>query len=601
SMTVITAEDIRNRQAMFLSDLLRTVPGFAVSQSGGPGAQTQVRVRGSEANHVLVLVDGMRVNDPASADEFQFQYMLSEQIERIEILRGPQSATWGTDALSAVINIIHRKSADRSRATATAELGSWNSRKLSASGEHADGRYRAWAGLSGFETDGINASSTGTERDGNRNTAVNAGLDVDYSDSIQLGFSARRLEAESEFDDFDFTTGLPADADRLSEASRTYLQGTLRFAPRQSRWSGHVAVKSMHSDNQNYADGRWSGSTASDSLEFAAQATAWLGDTDQRQHRVTLAAERQEIEFQQRGIAAVFGDPNQDQEYDINGVAVEYFSRPFEGFNWNASARLDDFSDFDSAQTWQLAASYRVNDRLRLRGSGGTGTKAPTFTERFGFFEGSFRGNPGLEPEQSTGWELGLESEMRDGAARLGVAWFEQDLENEIDGFVFDPGSGLFTAVNKSLDSRRRGLEITLDMSLSEALDLAVNYTYTDATQPLAGGLEQVEIRRPEHLANLKLDYRFGDGRGRLNFALRFNGHQFDSFFSPVTFMAEQVELGDYWLADLATAWQLRPGAELNVRVENLLDERYQEVLGFARAGRAVYAGLRMTFGASSR
>lgn len=601
SMTIITAEDIERSQATFLSDLLRSVPGFAVSQSGGPGAQTQVRVRGSEANHVLVLVDGMRVNDPASADEFQFQYLLGEQVERVEILRGPQSATWGTDALSAVINIIHRKGAAEPRATVTAEAGSWDSRKISANGEHASGRYRAWAGLSDFETDGINASRIGSERDGNRNTTVNVGLDVNYSDALSFGFTGRRLEAESEFDDFDFSTGLPADADRRSEAERNYLQGTARLEPSQGRWSGQITVKYMDSDNLNFADGSWTSSTASDSLEYEARASFWPGDLSRRQHRITFAADRRHVDFHQRGLATTFGDPNQDQAFDVNGLAVEYFGRPFEGFNWSASSRLDDFSDFDNAHTWQLAGSYQINDDLRMRGNIGTGSKAPTFTERFGFFEGSFVGNPDLEPEQSSGWELGFDYAMKDGAARLGLAWYEQDLENEIDGFVFDPGSGLFTAVNKSQDSHRQGLELTFDLSVSDTLDLGLNYNYTDATQAGFGGAQLVEIRRPEHSGSLNLNYRFAADRGNLNLALRFNGDQFDSFFSPLTFMAEQVVLQNHWLGDLAAAWQLRPGTELTARIENLFDEQYEEVLGFARPGRAVYAGVRMKFGGLSR
>ena len=265
------------------------------------------------------------------------------------------------------------------------------------------------------------------------------------------------------------------------------------------------------------------------------------------------------------------------------------------------TAIIADFSDFDNAHTWQLAGSYQINDDLRMRGNIGTGSKAPTFTERFGFFEGSFVGNPDLEPEQSSGWELGFDYAMKDGAARLGLAWYEQDLENEIDGFVFDPGSGLFTAVNKSQDSHRQGLELTFDLSVSDTLDLGLNYNYTDATQAGFGGAQLVEIRRPEHSGSLNLNYRFAADRGNLNLALRFNGDQFDSFFSPLTFMAEQVVLQNHWLGDLAAAWQLRPGTELTARIENLFDEQYEEVLGFARPGRAVYAGVRMKFGGLSR
>jgi vitamin B12 transporter len=164
SVTVITREEIERRQVKYLAELLRDVPGFSVSQSGGPGTYTQVRVRGAESNQLLVLMDGIRANDPASNDEFQFQYALTADIERIEIIRGPQSATWGTDALAGVINIIRRKDISGQYLNTTAEYGSFDSLNLGVDGGMNNERYQLSGGVAFLDTDGTNISRTAMKR-----------------------------------------------------------------------------------------------------------------------------------------------------------------------------------------------------------------------------------------------------------------------------------------------------------------------------------------------------------------------------------------------------------------------------------------------------
>ncbi|MDX1459773.1 MAG: TonB-dependent receptor [Xanthomonadales bacterium] len=596
SLTIITAEDIEQRQAVFLSDLLRTVPGFSVSQSGGPGAQTQVRVRGAEANHVLVLVDGVRVNDPASSDEFQFQYALGPHIERIEILRGPQSATWGTDALAGVINIIHKRPDDRPSLVARGEAGSMDTRHLSLDGQGVLGGTQAWFGLSALDSDGSNVSRLGSERDGTQNRTFQLGLDWDVDPALSIGVSGRRVEAESEFDDIDFfETGLPTDADRHSEIKRTDLQAHLDYRPKDSAWNTSLTAAIRDSDNRNFADGLWTDETRAETRDFEIRATRSFGA--RRSHRVSLAADYQRVRFGQRGTATPFGDPNQDQDYTVHGIAAEWFGRPTDRLNWSASVRQDDFDAFDNATTWQLATSLQVREDLRLRARIGSGSKAPTFTERFGFFPGTFLGNPALEPESSRGWEVGGAYNFARARAQMQFAWFEQKLENEIDGFVFDAASGLFTARNRNSSSKREGFEVTLQSRVTKRFDLSVNFSHIESSEPGFNGSALPEVRRPENQASLVGNYRFAEGRGNLNLAVTHSGDQFDLFFSPQTFTSERLVLEQHTVVDLAASWRLRPDIELIGRVQNLLDEQYEEVLGFMRPGRSAYAGFRVRLG----
>ncbi len=233
-------------------------------------------------------------------------------------------------------------------------------------------------------------------------------------------------------------------------------------------------------------------------------------------------------------------------------MPLEYVGKPVTGFTWTASLRLDDYSDFDNATTWQLAASYQLSPALRLRGSAGTGSKAPTFTERYGYFEDYFIGNPDLKPESSKGWEIGLDSRWASDRYQFQLTYFDQDLQDEIDGFVFDPDTFLFTAQNKDSDSSRKGIETVLDTRLGKSFTLIATYTYTDAREKDALGRAVIEVRRPRHLASLSADYYFAGNRGNLNLNLNYSGSQQDNFFSPVTYVTERVEIDAYTVVNLA-------------------------------------------------
>ncbi len=597
SVTIITREEIEQRQVKYLSDLLRDVPGFAVSQAGGPGTQTQIRVRGSEANQLLVLIDGVRANDPALSDEFAFNYALTANIERIEIIRGPQSATWGSDAMAGVINIIRKKNVDSHYISANLEAGSFSTISAGVDGGYSGESFRITGGLAYFDTDGTNVSRQGTEKDGAKNTTANLDVEFDASDALILRFSGQAVDATSEYDSIDyFVTGLPVDADRVTESQQTYLTAEARYAPVQQPFSGSLMVNRLDSDNNNYADGLWSNSSAAETMEVRLRGGWGFSTGDVEYHRINFALERENIDFSQRGLASPWGDPNQDQSYDVNGYALEYIGKPSTQFTWTLSGRLDDYSDFDDATTWQLAGAYRVSQALRLRGSIGTGSKAPTFTERYGYFEDFFIGNPDLKPESSQGWEMGIDTNWQNNRHNLSVTYFNQDLQDEIDGFVFDPETFLFTAKNKSTDSKRQGVEIVFDTRLGTAWSVGASYTYTDATETDASGQSVREVRRPKHMASLTANHYFADERGNLNLNLNYSGKQLDNFFNPATFSLDRVEIPAYTVVDLAGSWRLTPSLDLTARVSNLLDEEYEEILGFVRPGRAIYAGLRGRF-----
>ncbi|MGH8579071.1 MAG: TonB-dependent receptor [Gammaproteobacteria bacterium] len=316
-------------------------------------------------------------------------------------------------------------------------------------------------------------------------------------------------------------------------------------------------------------------------------------------HTLTFAFEREREEFVQRGIPSFFGDPNQDQDTTNIGYVGEYRLGVWDQVFLSGAVRHDDNDAFEDATTYRATAAYiHPSWSTKLHGSYGTGVKNPSFTERFGFTpesSGNFFGNPKLEPEKSEGWEIGIEQPLFQGRLTAGATYFDEQLEDEINGFFFDPTLGGpfggFTAVNMDGESERRGVELILAALVSEGLSLKGAYTYTDSTQPdEMTGRDVREIRRPEHVASLAANYRFLADRANINLTVEYTGEQIDNDFSTVP--ATRVTLDDYTLVNLTVSYALHEKARVFGRVENLLDEDYQDVFGFETPGIGGFLGL---------
>ena len=313
---------------------------------------------------------------------------------------------------------------------------------------------------------------------------------------------------------------------------------------------------------------------------------------------LSIAVDHEREDFEQRGIPGFFGDPNRDDDLDNTGYVIEYLVKPLSQLSFSVALRHDDNSDFDDTITYRATASYLLSkSRTRLRAAAGTGQKSPTFTERFGFFSSTtsnFVGNPDLKPEESRSWEVGLDQDVADNA-QLALTYFNERLEDEIDGFfVFDPATFAATAVNRSGNSQRRGLEFSGSYQPSDSLSIRAQYTYVDADQPDDSGMETTEIRRPRNSGSLNVNYAFLNDRANANLNVSYTGDQYDTDFS--TFPSTRVELDGYTLVNLAASIAVSDTVSVFGRVENLFDEDYENVYGFATAGIGAYIGARMQF-----
>jgi len=584
AVTVIDRAQLRNRATVSLSNILRDVPGFSVSQVGVLGSQTQIRVRGAEANHLLVTIDGVEANDPSQGDEFSWGTLTASDIERIEIIRGPQSSLRGSDAVAGVVNIITR-TAEKSSVGLFLESGSWATHHSGFNIGHKQGDFDIRFGLSHIESAGDNIARTGDENDGYRNTTYNIRSGLKLSDQMDISFAARESDGMNQFDaDNDFD-GLIEDQDRASEFENSTMRFQGDYSSKDGTWQHKVLISQSKSDNTAFADKAKGNVTAStkDQIQYIGSFT-W----DQGAQNVAALVEREEEDWMQRGeITWGVYDPNQDRERDTDSVAVEYRTDINDHLTLAASARHDDNSEFDSAKTYRAEAIYQLTEAIRLRGAVGTAVKNPTFTERFGFYT-NFIGNPNLIPEESTSWELGADQLIMGGALTLSLTIFEAELENEIDGFVYDPATFAYTSNNINGTSERKGAELSAVGNISESMSLSAAYTYTDST----GDDAVREVRRPRHIASLNLGWQAAHNL-HLNTNIQFTGEQTDVYFPPFPEPSQVVALSNHTLVNINLNYSATEKFEMYLKLENALNENYEEVFGYQTLGFGATLGLR--------
>lgn len=598
-VSVITREEIDRRNPQFISDLLREVPGLAVSRNGGPGAQTQVRVRGAEGNHLLVLIDGVEANDFSQNDEFDFAHLTASDIERVEIVRGPQSSLWGSDALAGVVNVITRSAGRPFEANGEVEYGAFGSEHGALAIGGARDTWHGRLGLSYAETGGINVSRQGAEDDGYRNTTANLKLGWQPIERLKFAVSGRADDAETEFDTPDFLTdGRNRDVDATTDVGQAYVGGRAELATFDRHWlhtltAAWTRLDNLTRDPTDAGDRRTEGRKYS--LDYQS---TWQLETRRAlpvAHSFTLAVDYDLEEFAQRGPIVFGADPNQDRRRHTLGYVVEYRATVAEFTSVGVSGRWDDNSDIADVGTYRVSFAHEVpHTATTFSAAYATGQKAPTFTERYGFFSNGglpFIGNASLEPERSHGYEFGLRQRVFAQRVTLGATYFNEHLTDEIDGFVFDPTSGSFTARNRPGTSKRDGIELSTRVKATPSLGMYGNYTYLDATEQ-STGLRLDEVRRPHHSATLGASWRGCDDKLTLDGHLTYNGSRPDVTFLPPTF-AGRTDLAAFTLAGVNAAYQLTTRVALTARIENLFDDEYEEVFDFRTPGIGGFLGLK--------
>lgn len=581
SIDVISSEDLANQQTDFVSDVLANLPGLGLSHSGGTGKLTQLRIRGAEANHTQVVIDGIEANDVANDYGFDFAHLNSCGIERIEVLRGPQSSLWGSDALSGVVSIESKRGQGPLTIESNTSVGSYQTRQTctgirAAYAQHAIALFGSY-----YDTQGTNISQQGSENDGYNNKSISLRYDFEPDDDFSMKLTVRHNDIANDIDSY--MAGRPVDADTESQITQNYARLSANLGTFSGLINHQLGFALTDTNNKTYDEGSNTSSNLGEKMKLDYQASLFV-DTDATEHVLTLAHEREYDDYKQRYNYL----PNKNHEVQTVSYIAEYRLGLFDHLFLTGALRRDDNDDFDDSNSHRFSAMYTPNQlKTRFHIAHGTGVKNPTFVERFGFSSSGFIGNSNLQPERSQSWELGINHQLSPKLNLSGV-YFNEKLKNEINGYVATDEPDEFTAVNLDGNSHRKGVELSINAQPFERLNINANYSHIDSKQP--GNDENRELRVPINTANLVADFALIPEKTHFNLKLNYVGEQINNDFGVVP--SERRTLDDYLLVSLAASVRIHPYVSIEGRIENLLDEDYEDVIGYATQGRRGFVGI---------
>ncbi|MBO6945455.1 TonB-dependent receptor [Altererythrobacter sp.] len=582
SLAFINSDDLEQRQVRDVADVLRDVPGVAVSSIAG---QTQLRLRGSEANHVLVLVDGIEVSDPF-AGEFDVGTLQAEIGSRVEVLRGPQSALYGSDAIGGVVAY----ESGRFEGIAARLEGGTNetingAARLGTTGDNWHGSLSAVAVSTGGEP-----NARGGTRDIGRDSYTLSGkASVEPSYGFELRASGRFVRTEGEFNDSEFDSTSPTFGFVIDSPGKRYENDAIyalvgaNVRTMGGNWTHDLSAQMADISRDTFGSfGRTSGSDG-DRLKASYVSSLRLADA----HSLTFAADWERERFRN-------DDPldfafTGRKSIENVGIAGEY---RFDGdvIDLSAVIRHDINDRFADETTFRLGAGYQLASSTRLRASYGTGIKNPGFFELFGFFDGRFIGNADLSPERSESWEVGIDQLLAEGAIALSATYFDSRLKDEIFT-TFPAPDFIATPANRGTLSKQQGVELSAKAQLNDQITFDAAYSWLDAKED---GVE--EVRRPGNIASAALNWTAPDDAANATLIVRYNGATDDVAFTDPSFIPVIERLDSYTLINFNAEVRLTERLRLFGRVENLLDETYEQVFSFVSPGRSAAIGIRTDF-----
>lgn len=578
AVSVLTARDIAVRQTVSAADLIASLPGVSLSRNGPLGGFAALRIRGAQGEQTLALIDGVKVNDPSSpGGGFDFGALLTDTIDRIEVLRGPNSVPWGSEAIGGVINIVTAPPKIGLSGSAHSEYGYGDAGRLVGRVSGGNNQIRATFGGGWFSQDGISAFKNGSEADGLRQYGANGRIDIDLTPDIALDL--RGWYAQSRIEQDGFPPPFYVFADTSDYVASEQIVGYAGLNVRTESLEHRLAVTLSDVNRDNFAQ---SGDPAPQYLN--------RGQTERYEYRADWAV--------RRGVRTLIGLEHERTRAD-DGYALEkthvssgfaqIIADPIRSLTLTAGLRLDDHETYGRHVTTSANVAWRASPSTLIRAAYGEGFKAPTLFQLYSSY-----GNQSLKPEMAQSFDLGIEQALLADRLLLTATLFQRDSTDQIDfiscagrtsGICQNRRDGTYDNKNKT---RAKGIELTTEFQPTDNINLTASYTYLDAKDRTTG---QGLIRRPRHNLSADIDWQSPMGL-RLGGSLRRASKSDDTDFETYA----PISLGGYTLMGLRASRPLSSGFEIYGRVENLLNTRYETVSGYGSYGRAAYAGVRASF-----
>lgn len=581
SVTVITGAEIQRDQRRTIFEVLNAVPGLNAVQTGGPGGLTSVFIRGTNSSHVKVLIDGIDVSDPSSANRiFDFAHLPTDDIERVEVLRGPQSGLYGADAIGGVISITTKKGEGPPKAHVMAEGGSFETFNQATGVRGATDRFNYAFNVARVHTGNVRVTPErfllpGQAAIGNYydNTTASTKLGADVSDNLSLNFVARYTDATVRFTGTDFPPPLFAG---VASAAQTEQQNHQFFTRGEAVWTlldGRF-VNRFGAAHSNL----WTWNGPPDLVPTTTKGERdkydWRGDIIMAPGQVLVLGLEHDVESINTGVLA--------REVGNRGAFAEIQSEVAKRFFFVANLRNDNNDQFGNHATWRTTAAFLVpGTETKLKASYGTGFKAPSLSQLYQDFPPFFFANPNLRPERARGYDAGFEQPLLGNRVRFGSTYFRNDVDDLINCNTF-----CTTLINVDR-AVMHGVESFITWRVTHELQLRGDYSYTIARNALT----QVPLqRRPKDKYSVQLVWQ----RDALTLS------------STLIWVGSRVDVDragldprpvspSYMTVNLAANYALSQQATLFARADNLFDARYEDPLGYLRPGLGVFAGLRLT------
>ncbi len=593
SVTVITRQDLEQAKKITLIEALQEILGLSPLQSGPIGSSASVMLRGGNSEHTLVMIDGVEVNDPITPSRtYDFSHIKVEGIERVEILRGPQSTLYGSDAMAGVINIITQKGQGKPQLHLSSLGGSFGTFSgtagLTGSMEKLD--YSLWASTlmsQGFSA--ANAALEGnTESDGYKNLSLSARAGYKASDNIDLDFAARFIDTKSDIDNYGSAYG--DDPNNIQTYDSLFLKGHVRGLFLKNRWEQTLTLSHIHSirETDNPTDEQHPFDSDRSHYKSALIKLDWKNCIFlHKSNTLTFGAEYQREQGKSSYHSESIWGPSTSffplKKAHNTGVYIQDQMRLAGVFFLTAGIRLDSHSQSGRSTNYRIAPAFIIpQTNTKLKATYGTGFKSPSLYQLYAPANiwGSI-GNQNLKPEETTSWDLGIEQDLLRGKVRLGGTYFSSHLENLIE---YDYTRGYINIAKAS----SKGVEFVLEFAPVENLVLSASYSHI-----LAKDLNKGEalLRRPKEKFSANLNFGFL-AKGRLVIALIHLGERDDMEW--IDWISTRVHMNPFTLLNAAISWDILPNIQFYLRMENILDQRYELIKGYGTPGRSAYAGFKI-------
>lgn len=583
--TVITAEDIAKSGKNSLAEALQKSPGVSLRRNSVYGGVTSVDIRGAKSGQTMIMIDGVEIYDPIAIDrDFDFAHLTTDNIEQVEIIRGPQSALYGANAMAGIVNIITKKGEGPPQLTYSLQGGSFDTfiESLGLSGSNNTSNYAVF--VSRIDSEGVNKARNGGEKDGYKSTTLSAKIDTEVFDESEVFFIGRYTDAEFAIDEFDNSFQyIEDDPNRINFSKQLVLKTGFTQWVSQA-WAHTLSASFINMDRRDRDPRDDIDTTENDDSRFR-------GDVKkiQWQHDVAISGidvETLGVEYQQERGASFANTSFYNSQFDrrtvqTRGGYIQTQLNPYDNLFTTAGVRIDNHDIFGAETTYRLAAAYLSQEtKTRYRASYGTAFKAPSIYQLYD----STNGNENLQAEKSKGFDAGIEQKFMDENLIAGATYFINDFKDLISWTPDFPGAwtGQYTNINRAYT---RGYELETRLKTNNNWQLSGNYTYTKTRDKTTGA----EFgRRPRHQASLGLDWDYCQ-KGDVFILAKFVGQRFDDDNNT-------RKLKKYFLFDISTSYDITEDAQLFWRIENIFNRNYELISGFDGLGRAIYTGIKGVF-----